>query len=588
MSQRPSSMAGPSGLGHFLWWRRGPAEAAPKGHPVQSPGRIALRRLSHNATAMGAIVVMVVLILMAIAAPLLAPHDPSAVLPGGSLAAPGRTFLFGGDVIGRDVLSRVIFGARISLTVGLISVAIALTLGTLMGLVAGYFGGPVDSVIMRFIDMLLAFPGILLALTIVSVLGPGLFNMMIAVGISGIPNFARLVRGTVLCAKENLYVESARCVGCGDGRIMLQHILPNIIAPITVLSSLTYGWAIINAASLSFLGLGAQPPTAEWGVMLSEGRTYLRDAPWLTIFPGVAIIISVLAANLLGDGLRTRWIPIFAVKADPVTESTGKLVRGRYVVADPRRPETILANGAIHIEEDRIVALGPYDELRRQQPLAQEIGSGEQIVLPGLINAHDHGRGLSTIQMGVPDRAVELWMLCLGDLVAVDPFLSAAYAAALAIEAGITTVLNCQYEGTLAGYEGNLLAGFRGYHESGMRVVWALGILDRSPVSAICARCLPDLPPTLRERVSSFLRGRRGVGADDYFSLLRDWQVELSRDRSGRASLCWARCPRIGAPTSYACACGNTRKPPGPACIRISWSPLTSVSKHSRTTARAW
>ncbi len=312
MLQKPSSVAGPSGLGHFLGCRRpapDAAKAAPRQKSLQSPGRIALRRLWHSTTAMGAIVIMAALILMAVAAPLLAPYDPNAILPGASLAPPSRTFLFGGDVIGRDVLSRVIFGARISLTVGLICVAISLSVGTLLGLLAGYFGGQIDNVIMRIVDMLLAFPGILLALTVVSVLGPGIFNMMIAVGISGIPNFARLVRGSVLCAKENVYVEAAHCVGCSNWRIMLRHILPNIVAPITVLSSLTYGWAILNAASLSFLGLGAQPPTAEWGVMLSDGRTYLRDAPWLTIFPGLAIIISVLAANLLGDGLRDALDP---------------------------------------------------------------------------------------------------------------------------------------------------------------------------------------------------------------------------------------------------------------------------------------
>jgi peptide/nickel transport system permease protein len=162
---------------------------------------------------------------------------------------------------------------------------------------------------MRFIDMLLAFPGMLLALAVVSFLGPGMINMVIAVGISGIPNFARLVRGSVISAKQNVYVEAAHCLGCVDDRIILRHILPNIVAPLTVLSSLTFGWAILNAASLSFLGLGTQPPTAEWGVMLSEGRAYLRDAPWMTIFPGLAIVVSVLAANLLGDGLRDALDP---------------------------------------------------------------------------------------------------------------------------------------------------------------------------------------------------------------------------------------------------------------------------------------
>jgi peptide/nickel transport system permease protein len=178
-----------------------------------------------------------------------------------------------------------------------------------LGLIAGYFGRHIDSAVMRLIDMMLAFRSILLALTIVSFLGSGLFNVMIAVGISGIPNFARLVRGFVLSAKENLYVEAARCVGCGDRKIIFRHILPNVVAPVIILATLAYGWAILNAASLSFLGLGAQPPTSEWGIMLSDGRGYLREAPWITIFPGMAIMISVLSANILGDGLRDALDP---------------------------------------------------------------------------------------------------------------------------------------------------------------------------------------------------------------------------------------------------------------------------------------
>lgn len=278
-------------------------------HKVRTPGQIAMARLLRTKSAVGAAVVLVLLILIAVAAPVLAPYDPVTILPGASLAAPSKQYLLGGDLIGRDVLSRIIYGARLSLAVGVISTLLSASIGIVFGLLAGYFGGKVDITIMRFMDMLLAFPGIFLALTVVAVLGPGLMNTMLAVGISGIPQFARLVRGSVLSARENVYVEAARSLGCQDIRIMRRHILPNIVAPIIVLSSLSYGWAILNAASLSFLGLGAQPPTPEWGVMLSEGRAFLRDAPWMTVFPGLFIMVSVLSANLMGDGLRDALDP---------------------------------------------------------------------------------------------------------------------------------------------------------------------------------------------------------------------------------------------------------------------------------------
>ena len=276
---------------------------------ADSPTRLALRHFARNKVAMVALGVLIVLVCVAFFAGPIAPHDPLTVLAGESLKPPSAARPMGTDLLGRDVLSRVIHGGRASLLVGFVAVAISASVGVLLGLAAGYFGRRVDNVIMRFIDMLLAFPGILLALTIVAFLGPGLTNTMIAVGISLIPNFARLVRGSVLSIKESLYVQAAECVGCGHGRIMFRHILPNALAPVLVLASLAYGWSILNAAGLSFLGLGAQPPTPEWGLMLSDGRGLLREAPWLTIFPGLAIMTTVLSANLVGDALRDALDP---------------------------------------------------------------------------------------------------------------------------------------------------------------------------------------------------------------------------------------------------------------------------------------
>jgi peptide/nickel transport system permease protein len=250
------------------------------------------------------LVILAVLATTAVAAPWLSPRDPIRTAAREALQPPGGRFVLGSDQFGRDVASRVLHGARISLLVGVISVSIAVGLGAPLGLVSGYYGGRLDALIMRVMDVMLAFPGILLALAIVSVLSPGLGNVMIAVGLSAVPGYARLVRATVLSAREHLYVEAARALGGRDGGILVRDILPNVVAPLIVTATLGLGGAILSAAALSFLGLGSQPPQPEWGRMLSEGRDYLREAWWISTFPGLGILLTVLAMNLVGDGLR--------------------------------------------------------------------------------------------------------------------------------------------------------------------------------------------------------------------------------------------------------------------------------------------
>jgi peptide/nickel transport system permease protein len=264
----------------------------------------ALRRLTRHRGALLGLVILAALALMALAAPWLSPRDPIKTSPREALQAPGPRFALGSDQFGRDVASRALHGARISLTVGLIAVAIAVALGTPVGLLSGYYGGRVDGFVMRVVDVLLAFPGILLALAIVSVLSPGLNNVMIAVGLAAVPNYARLVRASVLSAREQLYVEAARALGSRDLWIVARYILPNVVAPLIITATLGLGTAILSAAALSFLGLGSQPPQPEWGRMLSEGRDYLREAWWISTVPGVGIMLTVLAMNLVGDGLR--------------------------------------------------------------------------------------------------------------------------------------------------------------------------------------------------------------------------------------------------------------------------------------------
>ncbi|MGQ9492782.1 MAG: ABC transporter permease [Anaerolineae bacterium] len=275
----------------------------------QSQLSIVLRQLSRNRGALVGLSLLIVEILIAIAAPVVAPYNPLEQSPLAALKGPSMKHLFGTDDVGRDILSRVIYGARISLRVGLISVSIAATIGTTLGIIAGFYGGRLDSIIMGLANVLLAFPGILLALAIIAVLGPGLFNVMIAVGVGSIPTYIRVARGSTLSIRNCDYVTGARAVGCNNNRIMLHYILPNAFPPLIVLMTVGVAGAILTASGLSFLGLGAQPPTPEWGAMLNAGRTYLRQAWWVAVFPGLAITITVLSINLLGDGLRDALDP---------------------------------------------------------------------------------------------------------------------------------------------------------------------------------------------------------------------------------------------------------------------------------------
>jgi peptide/nickel transport system permease protein len=271
--------------------------------------RDAARRLGHDKAAVAGLVVIVGLVLVAVFAPLLAPHPPNDQSFRIKLEPPSGEHLFGTDEFGRDIFSRVLFGTQIALRVGLLPVVVALVVGVVLGLVAGYYGRAVDQVIMGGIDVLLAFPWLLLAIGIMAVLGPGINNVIIAVSIVYVPAFARIVRGSVLSIKAKEYVEAARAIGQPDARIMTRHVLSNAWAPIIVQATLAVGQAIIYAAGLSFIGLGTQPPDSDWGVMLASGREYLRDGPWLGIFPGLAILITVLAFNLFGDGLRDALDP---------------------------------------------------------------------------------------------------------------------------------------------------------------------------------------------------------------------------------------------------------------------------------------
>lgn len=270
-------------------------------------------KLKRNKAAIAGGVLILVYVFSAFFAPLIFPHDPSAPNLIKSLETPTLKDPLGTDELGRSILGRIIYGSRVSLLIAVGVVSVGIILGIPLGLVSGYYGGKIDFGIQRITDAMLAFPGFLLALALVAVLGVGLKNTVISIGISMVPMYIRLVRGCVLSVREEDYVEAARAVGTRDAIILVRHILPNVMVPITVQTSLSMGMAILSAAGLGFLGIGVQPPTPEWGAMLGSARSYLFHAPHVATFPGIAIFLAVLSFNLLGDGLRDALDPRFKI-----------------------------------------------------------------------------------------------------------------------------------------------------------------------------------------------------------------------------------------------------------------------------------
>jgi ABC-type dipeptide/oligopeptide/nickel transport system permease subunit len=269
----------------------------------------AWKRLKRNKLALIGLAIIIALVLIAIFAPLIAPYNPIERIKTDSSLKPNAAHLFGTDLLGRDIFSRVIYGSRISLEVGIIAVGISVIIGLFFGALSGYFGNISDTVIMRFADIFFAFPYILGAIAIMTVLGPGIINIFIAIGILGWASFARIFRGSILSIKNKEYIEAARALGAGNYRIITKHIFPNAFAPIIVYATMNVGTAIIVEAALSFLGIGVQPPTPAWGKMLAESLDYVTTAPWMMVFPGFAILITVLGFVLLGDGLRDAFDP---------------------------------------------------------------------------------------------------------------------------------------------------------------------------------------------------------------------------------------------------------------------------------------
>ncbi len=289
--------------------RRTNSDVSERMGPRSSLFRDAMRRLFRNKLAITGLVIMGTFLLTAIFAPLIAPYDPIKQELIMRRRPPSQEHALGRDDLGRDILSRIIFGARLSLQVGVVSVGFAIVIGAVIGALSGYAGGWVDNIVMRLMDIMLAFPALLLALAIVTILGPGLMNMLYAIGIVSIPAYARIVRASVLSVKEQDYILAARAIGAPPSRILFRNVFPNTLTPLIVQGTLGIGTAILDAAGLSFLGLGAQPPRPEWGAMLGQGRYAVFTAPHIVLFPGMAIMLTVLGFNLLGDGLRDSLDP---------------------------------------------------------------------------------------------------------------------------------------------------------------------------------------------------------------------------------------------------------------------------------------
>ncbi len=274
-----------------------------------SPNRQIFNRFKKNKMGIAGLIIVLTLILIALLAPVITPYDPIKVNFKESLSAPSVKHPLGTDLLGRDILSRILYGSRVSLEVGIIAVAISVLIGVTLGIISGFFGGWVDVIIMRLVDITYSFPFLLFAIAIMTILGPGMINVFIAIGIINWAWFARVTRGSVLAARQQEYVLAAIAMGASPLRIMFKHILPNVIAPVIVGTALNSGYAILAEAALSFLGIGVQPPYPSWGLMLSDARNYVTTAPWMTIYPGLAIALTVLGFILLGNGLRDAIDP---------------------------------------------------------------------------------------------------------------------------------------------------------------------------------------------------------------------------------------------------------------------------------------